>query len=106
MFQETFIVQLPDLCPLSMYAFLHVCTILTLSKKHTSVHARFSSKQTHDFVHGHFPLHEHISYCKKSADISPSKYTGCSESFPFCHLYSNGDEILGFATCDVVQIWV
>ena len=32
MFQETFIVQLPDLCPLSMYAFVHLCTILTLGR--------------------------------------------------------------------------
>ena len=33
MFQETFIVQLPDLCPFSMYAFvLHVCTILTVGR--------------------------------------------------------------------------
>jgi len=28
MFQETFIAQLPALCPISMYAFVHVCTIL------------------------------------------------------------------------------
>jgi hypothetical protein len=32
MFQETFIVQLPDLYPLSMYAFVHFCTILTLGR--------------------------------------------------------------------------
>ena len=32
MFQKTFIVQLTDLCPLSMYAFVHVCTILTLGR--------------------------------------------------------------------------
>ena len=32
MFQETFIVQLPDLCPLSMCAFVHVYTILTLGR--------------------------------------------------------------------------
>jgi hypothetical protein len=64
MFQETFIVQLPDLCLLSMYAFVHVCTILTLAEKHKSVHARFSSKQTHAFVHGDVPLHEHIRSCK------------------------------------------
>ena len=32
MFQETFNVQLPDLCPLSIYAFVHVCTILTLGR--------------------------------------------------------------------------
>ena len=32
MFHETFIVQLPDLCSLSMYAFVHVCTILTLGR--------------------------------------------------------------------------
>ena len=32
MFQETFIVQLPDLCPLSMYAVVHVCTILTFGR--------------------------------------------------------------------------
>ena len=33
MFQETFIVQLTDLCPLSMYAFVHVYTILGLGLK-------------------------------------------------------------------------
>ena len=32
MFQETFIVQLPELCSLSMYAFVHVYTILTLGR--------------------------------------------------------------------------
>jgi hypothetical protein len=32
MFKETCIVQLSNLCPLSMYAFVHVCTILTLSR--------------------------------------------------------------------------
>jgi hypothetical protein len=31
MFQETCIVQLPDLCPLSMYAFVHVGTIMILT---------------------------------------------------------------------------
>ena len=32
MFQETFIVQLPNLCPLSMYAFVYVCAILILGR--------------------------------------------------------------------------
>ena len=32
MFQETFIVQWPDLSPLWMYAFVHVYTILTLGR--------------------------------------------------------------------------
>jgi hypothetical protein len=32
MFHETFIVQLHDLCPLSMYVFVHVCTILTVGR--------------------------------------------------------------------------
>jgi len=32
MFQETFIGQLADLCPLSMYVFVHFCIILTLDR--------------------------------------------------------------------------
>jgi hypothetical protein len=56
--------------------------------------------------HHDFPLHEHTRSCKRSADTGPSKYTGCSESCPFCRLYSNGGGIWGFATCQAVQIWV
>ena len=77
-----------------------------LAEKLKSVHARFSSKQTHNFLHGDVPLHEHTRSCKVSADIGPTTHTGCSESFPFCHLHSNGDGIWGFATCNVFQIWV
>jgi hypothetical protein len=40
-----------------------------------------------------------------SADIGPPKYTGCGDSFPLCHLHSNGDGIWSFATCEAVQIW-
>jgi hypothetical protein len=105
MFQETFIVQLPELCPLNVcvYACLHHSDSW---QKHKSVHARISSKQAHGFLHGDFPLHEHTRSCKRSADTGPSKYTGCSESCPFCRLYSNGGGIWGFATCQAVQIWV
>ena len=50
MFHETFIVQLPDLCPLSMYAFVHVCTILTLGR---SIHL---------YKQG-FPRSKHMIFC-------------------------------------------
>jgi hypothetical protein len=85
MFQETFIVQL-------LTYVLSQCMRLCMLhhsdpwQKHTSVHARFSSKQAHDFLHGEVPLHEHTRSCKVSADIGPSTYTGCSESFPFCQI--------------------
>jgi hypothetical protein len=51
MFQETFIVQLPDLCPLSMYAFVHVYTILTLGR---SINL---------YMQG-FPRIKHMIFCK------------------------------------------
>jgi len=89
MFHETFIVQLPDSCPLSMYAFVHVCTILTLGRSINLYKQGFPRSKHMIFVHGDFPLHEHTRSCKTSA----SKYIGCSESFPFYHLYSNSDGI-------------
>jgi len=51
MFQETFIVQLPDLCPLSVYAFVHVYTILTLGR---SINL---------YMQG-FPRIKHMIFCK------------------------------------------
>jgi hypothetical protein len=50
MFQETFIVQLPELCPLSMYAFMHVYTILTLGRS------------TNLYMQG-FPRSKHMVFC-------------------------------------------
>ena len=105
MFQETFIVQLPDLCPLSMYAFVHVCTNLTLDRSINLYMQVFPRSKHMIFCMAIFPC-MNIRSCKMSADIGPSTYTGCSESFPFCHLYSNGDGIWGFATCEAVQVWV
>ena len=75
-------------------------------QRHKSVHVRFSSKQTNDCLQCNFPSHEHTMYCKKSADTGPSKHTGCSEAVPYCQLYSNGDWIWDFTTCEAVQIWV
>jgi hypothetical protein len=85
---------------------LNVCVCACLHhsdnwQKYNSVHVRFSSKQTHDSLQCDIPSHEHTRSCKKPADIGPSKYTGCSESFPFYHMYSNGDGIWGFATVQI-----
>ena len=75
----------------SYLSSLNVCVCACLHhsdpwQKHKSVNARFSSKQTHDVLHGDVPLHEYTRSCKVSADIGPSTYTGCSESFPFCQI--------------------
>ena len=82
MFQKTFIVLLPDLYPLSMYAFVHVYTILTVGRSINLYMQGFPRIKHMIFLQDDFPLHEHTRSCKRSADIGPS--------FPFCHLYSNG----------------
>ena len=50
MFQETVVVQLPDLCPLSMYAFVHFSTILTFGR---SINLYMQS----------FPRSKHMIFC-------------------------------------------
>jgi hypothetical protein len=42
-------------------------------QEHKSVHARFFSTQTRDFLHCAFPLHEHTRSRRNSADMFPSK---------------------------------
>jgi hypothetical protein len=59
MFQETFIGQLADLCPLSMYVFVHLCTILTLSRSIICTCKVLLNANTW-FLHGNFPLHETV----------------------------------------------
>ena len=83
MFQETFIVQLPDLYPLSMYAFVHFCTILTLGRTINLYMQGFPRSKHMIFCMAIFPYMNIQDLAKRSADIGPSKYTGYSESFPF-----------------------
>jgi len=96
MFQDTFIVlslSVPDLYPLSMYAFVHVCTILTLGRSINLYKQGFPRSKHMIFLHGDFPLYEHARSYKK--------YTGCSEAFPFCHPYSIGDGIHCMGVCNM-----
>ena len=106
MFQETFIVQLPDMCPLSMCAFVHVYTILTLGRSINLYMQGFPRSKHMILCMTIFPYMNIQDLAKGLLTSGPSKYTCCSESFPFCHLYSNGGGIWGFATCEAVQIWV
>ena len=79
-----------------MYGFVHACTILTIGRSiNLYMKGLAKKKKTQDFSHGDLPLHEHTRSFKRSADI-----------LPFCHPYSNGDGIGGFATCEVVHIRV